>query len=197
MPPTLVLASTSRYRADLLNRLGLPFASDAPGVDETALAGEPPRALVTRLARAKAEAVAVRQPEAWVIGSDQVAVRDGEVLGKPLDAPRCEAQLLASSSRPVEFLTAVCLTRRASATRLEYVDRTLVEFRALTVAEVRRYIELERPFDCAGGFKCEGLGIALFTRIETSDPTALVGLPLIWVAGALRQVGLDALGAGP
>jgi len=191
----LILASTSRYRAGLLSRLGLPFSTEGPGVDETARPGERPAEQAVRLARAKAEAVASRHPDAWVIGSDQVAVRGGEVLGKPLDAVRCEAQLMASSGREVTFLTAVCLAHAGEGRRLEHLDTTRVQFRSLAPAEVRRYVELEQPFDCAGGFKCEGLGIALFERIESSDPTGLIGLPLIWVARALREAGMDPLGA--
>jgi septum formation protein len=195
MKSPLILASTSRYRAGLLGRLGLPFAVEPPGVDEARLPGEPPHALATRLARAKAEEVASRHAGAWVLGSDQVAVREGEVLGKPLDAARCEAQLLGSSGREIAFLTAVCLARAGNGPRFEHLDTTQVRFRTLSAAEVRRYVELERPFDSAGGFRCEGLGIALFERIESVDPTALVGLPLIWVAQALRNVGLDPLGS--
>ena len=194
MQETLILASTSRYRAGLLSRLGRPFATEAPGIDEAPLAGECPRDQVLRLARAKAAAVAAHHPRAWVLGSDQLATRDGEVLGKPGDSDRCEAQLLASSGRRVDFLTAVCLLRGLDGRRLEHVDTTIVQFRALSPGEVSRYVQREQPLDCAGGFKCEGLGIALFERIESVDPTALIGLPLIWVAQALREVGLDPLG---
>jgi septum formation protein len=194
MQESLILASTSLYRAGLLERLGLPFATRAPGVAEEPLPGEQPRDRVLRLARAKALAVGARHPQAWVLGSDQLALRDGEVLGKPLERDRCEAQLLASSGRLVSFLTSACLLRVADDRMLEHVDTTLVQFRALSAEEVRRYVDRERPLDCAGGFKCEGLGIALFDRIESVDPTALIGLPLIWVAQALREVGLDPLG---
>ena len=193
MPPSLMLASTSRYRAALLERLGMPFTTEAPGVEETARAGEAPAARALRLAEAKAAAVAARHPDGWVLGSDQLAVRDGQVLGKPLDADRCRAQLLASSGRDVSFLTAACLLHADRGVRLAHLDTTLVRFRTLDPREVDRYVELERPFDCAGGFKCEGLGIALFERIESVDPTALIGLPLIWVARALREAGLDPL----
>jgi septum formation protein len=194
MEDSLILASTSRYRAGLLERLGRPFAREAPGTDEEALAGENPRERALRLARAKASAVAARNPQAWVLGSDQLAVREGEVLGKPLDARRCQAQLLASSGRRLEFLTAACLMRASDGRSLDHLDTTLVQFRVLTPGEIQRYVEREQPLDCAGGFKCEGLGIALFERIESSDPTALIGLPLIWVAQALREAGLDPLG---
>ena len=193
MPETLILASTSRYRAGLLARLRLPFQSEAPAIEEGCLPGESPAACAARLARAKAGAVAQRHPGAWVLGSDQLAVRDGEVLGKPLDPQTCVAQLLGSSSKRVEFLTAACLLRARDGTVLEHLDVTSVWFRRLDPAEVERYVELEGPLDCAGGFKCEALGIALFERIDSSDPTALVGLPLIWVAQALRTAGLDPL----
>lgn len=191
----LVLASTSRYRAELLGRLGLPFEREAPGVDEASQPGESPRELAMRLARAKAAAVAARQPGAWCLGSDQVAVLGETLLGKPLTAERCVAQLMAVSGREVVFLTAVCLASAGHERVLEHLDETRVRFRSLAEREVRRYVELEQPLDCAGGFKCEGLGIALFERIDSSDPTALVGLPLIWVAGALRLAGMDPLQA--
>lgn len=189
----LILASTSRYRADLLGRLGLPFDREAPGVEESPRAGESPRTLAVRLARAKAEAVEARHPGAWCLGSDQIAVLADQVLGKPMTVERCVAQLMAASGREVVFLTAVCLANGRHVPLREHVDETRVRFRVLAECEVRRYVELERPLDCAGGFKCEGLGIALFERIESSDPTALIGLPLIWVATALREVGLDPL----
>ena len=194
MHPRLVLASTSRYRRELLGRLGVPFETDAPDVDESRRDAEPGRTLAARLARAKAETVAGRHPHAWVLASDQVAVRGEEILGKPGSVEACEAQLLASGGREVSFLTAACLLRGRDGRHLEHLDETRVLFRRLGVDEVRRYVALERPLDCAGGFKSEGLGIALFERIESDDPTALVGLPLIWVARALRTVGMDPLG---
>jgi len=193
MPAELILASTSRYRRELLGRLGLPFSTEAPGIDETVQSDEGPLSLVSRLAREKARAVAARHPDAWVLGSDQIALRATDILGKPGSDEACVAQLLASSGREVTFLTAACLLRAQDATRLEHVDTTRVRFRQLAADEVRRYVALEQPLDCAGGFKSEGLGIALFDSIESEDPTALVGLPLIWVAQALRQVGLDPL----
>jgi septum formation protein len=194
MTQRLILASTSRYRAALLSRLGVPFETGSPGVDEQGRGDESPRDRAVRLARAKAHAVAGRHPDAWVLGSDQLAVRGTEVLGKPGNAACCEEQLLSSSGQPVVFLTAACLLRASDGRCLEHVDTTLVQFRTLTRAEVRRYVEIERPLDCAGGFKCEGLGIALFESIDSRDPTALIGLPMIWVADALRRVGLDPLG---
>lgn len=185
--PALVLASTSRYRRELLERLGLPFACERPEVDETPEAGEPPARLVERLARAKAEAVAGRHPRACVIGSDQVADLDGTPLGKPGDAGAAVAQLLAMSGREVAFRTAVAVV--APGIARVATDVTVVRFRRLHRDEVARYVDRERPLDCAGSFKSEGLGIALFDAIETRDPTALVGLPLIATAGLLREAG--------
>lgn len=187
MPP-LVLASTSRYRRELLERLRLPFETARPEVDETPLAGETPRALALRLAVAKASAVAAATPGAWVIGSDQVADFDGQPLGKPGEREAAILQLLAMSGRSVAFRTAVAVAgggRVASA-----LDTTIVRFRTLGRDEVERYVDLEEPFDCAGSFKSEGLGITLFEAIETSDPTALVGLPLLATARLLREAGL-------
>ncbi len=195
MSPRLVLASTSRYRAELLGRLALRFETEAPDVDESLRESEAPRERALRLARAKAAAVGARHPAAWVIGSDQVADLDGRVLDKPGDAARYRAQLAAESGRCVEFHTAVVLLRAAPAHVALHVDRTVVRFRELAASEIARYVELDKPFDCAGGFRSEGLGAALFASMETSDPAALVGLPLIWLAGALRRAGLDPLGA--
>ncbi|MBP6626030.1 MAG: septum formation inhibitor Maf [Arenimonas sp.] len=184
---TLVLASTSRYRHDLLARLGLPFSVDRPDVDEIPQPGESPAALARRLAEAKARAVAIRHPGAWVIGSDQVADRDGEPLGKPGTMDAALQQLLASSGRTVRFHTAACLVNGDR--KLAFEDVTDVAFRALERDEILRYLQAEQPLDCAGSFKCEGLGIALFESIQTRDPTALVGLPLIALAQALRAAG--------
>lgn len=186
--PPLVLGSTSRYRRELLERLGLPFDTERPEVEETPRAGEAPAALVERLAREKALAVAARRPGTWVIGSDQLAEFDGRSLGKPGDRTRAIAQLAAMSGRDVVFLTAVCLARGDIAHAL-HVDRTVVRFRALRDEEIARYVDAERPFDCAGSFKSEGRGIALFEAIETRDPTALIGLPLIATARMLREAG--------
>jgi len=197
MAPTLILASTSPYRADLLGRLGLAFEAVAPGVDEAPLGGESPPARALRLAKAKAEVVAKRFPGSWVIGSDQVADLGGRILDKPGDAARCREQLTAQSGSVVEFHTAAVLLRLESRSVFEHVDRTAVRFRTLSAGEIARYVDLDRPFDCAGGFRSEGLGAALFESMETRDPAALVGLPLIWLAGALRAAGLDALAPQP
>ena len=190
--PRLILASTSAYRRALLERLGLPFDTARPDVDETPLSDETPQALAVRLARAKAEAVLdPAQPDTWVIGSDQVAELDEEPLGKPGSTARAEAQLRAMSGREVRFLTAVCLAGPGGR-RLEALDVTTVHFRPLSNGEIARYVDRERPLDCAGRFKSEGLGITLVEAIENRDPTALVGLPLIATARLLREAGFVA-----
>jgi septum formation protein len=183
----LILASTSPYRRVLLARLGLPFECVAPGADETRLPDEPAEAMAMRLARLKAEAVAARFPTAIVIGSDQVALRGTDILGKPGSVERCREQLRASSGREVVFLTAVHVIDGSTGAVEAHVDRTAVQFRDLADAEIDRYIERDNPLDCAGGFKAEALGIALFDRIESQDPTGLTGLPLSWLCGALRR----------
>lgn len=184
----LILASTSPYRRELLSRLRLPFDTARPDVDETPLPGEAPDALALRLARAKATAAAAAHPEAWVIGSDQVAAFDGRRLGKPGSRDNAIAQLWEMSGREVAFLTAVALARGDGPPRV-HLDTTRVRFRRLDGDEIARYVDTEQPFDCAGSFKSEGLGIALFEAIDSSDPTALVGLPLIALARMLREAG--------
>jgi len=187
----LVLASTSQYRRGLLARLGLPFECVAPIVDESPRGDEAAADLAARLARLKAETVARHHAGAVVIGSDQVALRGRQILGKPGTVERCREQLLASSGRDVVFLTAAHVIDGPAGRAEAHVDRTTVLFRDLAPAEVDRYIERDHPLDCAGGFKAEALGIALFERIESSDPTALTGLPLAWLCGALRRAGFD------
>lgn len=182
-----VLASTSRYRLELLQRLGLAPDCARPEVDETPLPGEHPQALAVRLAHAKAAAVAARQPGRWVIGSDQVAELNGRPLGKPGSVEGAHAQLAAMSGQAVAFHTAVSLQRDGQV--LAACDLTRVHFRALDAATIARYVAAEQPLDCAGSFKCEGLGISLFEAIENRDPTALIGLPLIALSGLLRQAG--------
>jgi septum formation protein len=191
--PPLILGSTSRYRRELLERLRLPFTADAPRVDETPLPGEAPAALATRLALAKAHEVAARHPGALVIGSDQVADVDGEAIGKPGTHERAVAQLRRMSGRSVVFQTAVAVVRPD--TGFEQVERVpvTVRFRALDDDEIEHYLRLEQPYDCAGSAKCETLGIALLSAIESDDPTALVGLPLIRTSALLRAAGLDPL----
>jgi septum formation protein len=186
----LILASTSAYRRELLARLRVPFDAVAPGCDEQRRPDEPAQALALRLAQLKAEAVAARHPSCVVIGSDQVAVRGTEILGKPGTAERCMAQLQQSSGHEVVFLTAVHVVDGRNARTEAHVDRTRVLFRSLGADEIARYISADAPLDCAGGFKAESLGITLFDCIESSDPTALTGLPLIWVSAALRRAGI-------
>jgi septum formation protein len=186
----LILASTSVYRRELLARLRLPFDVERPETDETPLADESPRALALRLAEAKAQAVAAKEPGAWVLGSDQVAELDGLPLGKPGGFEAAAAQLASMSGREVVFHTGLCLARIGEIPHVE-CDRTVVRFRTLDAGEIARYLQAEQPFDCAGSFKSEGLGIALFDAIESADPTALIGLPLISTARLLRSAGFQ------
>jgi septum formation protein len=197
-PPRLILASSSAYRRELLGRLRLPFEAIAPHIDETPLPGEAPEATALRLARAKAQAIALQHPGALVIGSDQVATLDGEQIGKPGDHARALAQLQTMRGREVVFHTALCLwdsriVDPEAASQLENV-RVFVRFRDLPDAELDAYLRIEQPYDCAGSAKNEGLGIALLERIESNDPTALTGLPLIALTGMLRHAGLRFFG---
>ncbi len=189
MPP-IILASTSPYRRALLERLGLGFEVLAPEVDEAPRQQELPVDRALRLALAKATAVAARRPEALVIGSDQVAAAEGKVLDKPLTPARCRAQLAELSGQSARFHTACALLAPVAGVRLTHLDTTTVRFRVLNEAEIERYVARDQPYDCAGGFKVESLGIALFETIESLDPTALIGLPLIWLAAALRSAGV-------
>lgn len=193
MPRRLILASTSPYRRELLARLRLPFEIAAPGIDENPLAGEAPAALAQRLALHKAQAVAARQVQAVVIGSDQVAELDGRALGKPGGHDRAVQQLRAMRTRDVRFHTAVAVLCRAAAFEQQALVTVRVHFRNLSDDEIERYLRLEQPYDCAGSAKCETLGIALVDAIESDDPTALVGLPLIRTSAMLRAAGLDPL----
>ena len=185
----LILASTSRYRAALLQRFGVPFNTRNPVVDEAEIGGEPPRQRAIRLAAAKAEAVASQFPECVIIGGDQVPATHGTILHKPGNAANSREQLKLLSGASAEFYTACSVRCVAAGLRLAHLDVTTVRLRALGDAEIDRYVEREQPFDCAGGFKAEALGIALFERMDSEDPTAIVGLPLIWLAGALRTAG--------
>jgi septum formation protein len=187
----LVLGSTSRYRAELLRRLGLDFELRAPGTEESEQAGEAPALRAMRLATAKASDAGAGLPDALVIGSDQVAELDGVLLEKPGSAERAHEQLAACSGRAVHFHTALCVLDTRDGRLRTHLDLTQVHFRPLNAAEIARYIEREQPLDCAGSFKCEGLGISLFERIENSDPTALIGLPLIALAQLLRDAGVS------
>jgi septum formation protein len=193
MQRTVILASTSRYRRELLARLHLPFSVQAPEVDETPMAGEAPRALAERLALEKAMSVARHFPEAIVIGSDQVADLAGEPLGKPGDYARAVAQLRRMRGHTLVFQTAVAVVCQAT----NFVQRDLapvrVVFRELSDTAIETYLRAEQPYDCAGSAKSEGLGIALLESIDSDDPTALVGLPLIRTANMLRAAGVDLL----
>ena len=186
----LILASSSPYRRQLLARLGLPFDTWSPEVDEQALAGEAPSATAVRLARLKAEAAIARWPHAWIIGSDQVAEHRGEAVGKPGSLDRARAQLKAMRGQVVHFHTAVCLLA-AGRPPAERLVSTEVQFRAFDDDEVERYLRAEPALDCAGSAKSEGLGIALLARLAGDDPTALVGLPLIALAAMLREAGFQ------
>ena len=187
--PRIVLASTSRYRADLLRRLLDDFEQVAPDVDEATVPDEMPAARAGRLAAAKASASPAELRDALVIGSDQVAALEGILLHKPGTMENAREQLRASSGRHVDFFTGVCVSSAREGRQWEALDHTRVFFRELEEGEIDRYLAHEQPLDCAGSFKSEGAGIALFERIETEDPTALVGLPLIALARLLRQAG--------
>lgn len=187
----LVLGSTSRYRRELLTRLGLPFTTEAPGVDETPQNGESPRDLAVRLALAKARDVARRHPQAIVIGSDQVADLAGQPLGKPGNHERAVAQLRAMRGQTVIFQTAVSVVCQATGFKQSDLAAVEVRFRALEDDEIERYLRAEQPYDCAGSAKSEGLGIALLDAILSDDPTALIGLPLIALSRMLRAAGVQ------
>ena len=192
-PRSLILGSTSRYRKELLGRLGIPFETDTPQVDETPQPGEAPVDLARRLALAKAREVAQRHPEAVVIGSDQVADLNGQPLGKPGTHERAVAQLRQMSGQTVVFQTALAVV--CVATGFEQLDLAPVRvvFRTLGDAEIEHYLRTEQPYDCAGSAKSEGLGIALLDRIDNDDPTALVGLPLIRTCRLIRAAGVPVL----
>ena len=192
----LILGSTSRYRRELLERLRLPFEVASPDVDETPRAGETPAVLAARLALAKARAVAATHPNAVVIGSDQVAELDGEPIGKPGTHERAVEQLRRMRGRSVVFHTAVAVVCEASGFAGSALAPVTVRFRDLTDAEIEHYLRTEQPYDCAGSAKCETLGIALLDAIDSDDPTALVGLPLIRTCALLRAAGIDPLMTG-
>lgn len=186
----LILASTSPYRKQLLQRLAIPFRCEPPETDETPLPGESPTALASRLASAKAASVAARFPQALVLGSDQVASIDGTCIGKPENHENAALQLRASSGHRVSFYTGLSLMSEATGLKLETMETVTVTFRTLSETEIQSYLQQERPYDCAGSFKCEGLGISLFERITGDDPTSLEGLPLIATSRLLREAGL-------
>jgi septum formation protein len=192
-PRPLVLGSTSPYRRELLGRLGLRFAVAAPDIDETALPAETPAQTAVRLAEAKARAVAARFPKALVIGSDQIADCAGQPIGKPGNRDAAVAQLRALSGKTVVFHTGLALVDAASGRCHAALVDVASTFRSLQSADIDAYLDREAPFDCAGSVKAEGLGIALFERIESDDPTALIGLPLIALSRLLREEGVDVL----
>jgi septum formation protein len=193
---TLILGSTSRYRRELLSRIGVPFETAAPQVDETPLPGETPVQIARRLALAKARAVARRFPQAVVIGSDQVADLAGEPLGKPGTHERATEQLRRMRGRTVVFQTALAVVCEATGFTAEDLAPVEVRFRDLSDSEIEHYLRAEQPYDCAGSAKSEGLGIALLEAIHSDDPTALVGLPLIRTCRMIRAAGIELLG-GP
>ncbi len=188
--PNLVLGSTSPFRKELLGRLGLPFVTASPAVDETPQTEEPPQELVQRLALAKAAAVAADHPDALIIGSDQVACCDGRVLGKPGTRETAILQLEQASGRCVTFFTGLCLLNSATGRSQVVCEPFRVYFRTLERDRIERYLDREQPYQCAGSFKSEGLGISLFERLEGDDPNALIGLPLIRLVTMLQEEGV-------
>ena len=186
----LILASSSRYRRRQLERFLDEFEVIEPGVDESAEAAADPAALAAVLARRKAEAVAGTHRDAVIIGADQVAELEGQVVGKPGDHARAVEQLMAASGKTMEFLTAVCVLDPHRRKRYEHLDRTTVRFRRFDRRQAEVYVEHDKPYDCAGSFRMEGAGFVLFRSVTTEDPTALIGLPMIWLAATLRELGL-------
>jgi septum formation protein len=185
----IVLASSSPYRRGLLDRFLDEFEAVAPGVDETNADGLDPAALATHLARSKAEAVSANARDALVIGADQLAVLDEKVLGKPGTPQKAVEQLLAASGKAVRFLTAVCILDPVSRSRYEHTDTSTVRFRQFDRRLAEAYVRHDRPLDCAGSFRLEGAGFVLFESVSAEDPTALIGLPMIWVADRLLTLG--------
>jgi MAF protein len=190
---TLVLGSTSPFRKSILEKLNLTFECAKPNVDETALDNEAPQALVERLAIEKAKAVAKEFPNALIIGSDQVAVCHGEILGKPHNFENGVKQLSMFSNETVTFYTGLCVYDSESRLVTSLVEPFVVHFNALSRSEIESYLKAEQPYNCAGSFKSEGLGICLFKKLEGDDPNTLIGLPLIRLVGLLKQHGLDTL----
>ena len=189
----ILLASSSTYRRELLGKLRLPFTWASPDIDETPLHLESPQQLVERLALLKAKKLAQTHPNTLIISSDQVAVLDNTIIGKPHEHERAVEQLRQSSGRSVTFKTSLCLLNTSTNTHQMRTESVEVHFRPLTDAQINHYLTLEQPFDCAGSFKCEGLGIALFEKISTNDPNTLIGLPLIKLTEMLKEEGIDPL----
>ena len=190
----IVLASSSPYRHALLTRLNLPFQSISPEIDETPLNNESPTELVSRLAYEKAFAIAKNFDNTLVIGSDQVATINNRILTKPGNMENAITQLLACSGNNVTFYTSLCVVDTQNSNHHQIVDTYTVGFRELSIQQIKRYLEIEQPFDCAGSFKAEGMGITLFTHLSGRDPNSLIGLPLIQLTDILLQLGLDPLG---
>ena len=190
---TLVLSSTSVFRQAILEKLNLPFQTAKPNIDETALANETPQILVERLAIEKAKAVAHRFPNALIIGSDQVAVCEGEILGKPHNFDNGVKQLNKFSNKKVTFYTGLCVLDSENDKVTSVVEPFIVHFNALSPSEIESYLKAEQPYNCAGSFKSEALGICLFKKLEGDDPNTLIGLPLIKLVSLLKQHGLDVL----
>jgi len=187
--PTIVLASASPYRRDLLDRFLDEFETVSPDIDESNNEGLSPRKLARRLARTKAETVAMQARDSLVIGADQLAVLDGQALGKPGTHQKAVEQLLAAAGKTVTFRTAVCILDPVGRTRYEHVDKTTVRFRQFDRRLAESYLRHDEPYDCAGSFKIEGAGFVLFESVSTDDPTALMGLPMIWVSDVLLELG--------
>jgi len=185
---TIVLASSSAYRQQLLDRVLSNYETVSPGVDESVDIADPEE-LASHLARSKAEAVASAYQNALIIGADQLAVHDGGVLGKPGSHQKAVEQLLQVSGKSVTFLTAVCILDPLGRRRYEHTDRTVVRFRSFDRRLADAYLKHDRPYDCAGSFKIESAGFVLFEAVTTDDPTALIGLPMIWVADRLLELG--------
>jgi len=193
MMKKLILASSSPYRRALLDKLGLPYECISPDINESARDGESPETLARRLALEKAQAIAQHHGDALIIGSDQVAVLDGALIGKPLNHDRARDQLLRASGRCVRFVTGLCLLDSDSQqSQVEAIDFR-VHFRRLSADQVERYLKREQPYQCAGSFKAEGLGIALFERLEGDDPNSLIGLPLIRLIRMLENAGVQVI----
>ncbi len=187
--PDILLASSSPYRRGLLDRFLAEFEAVSPDVDERNIAGLEPQELARHLARAKAEAVSASSRNALIIGADQLAALDGQVLGKPGSHQKAVEQLLAASGKSVTFLTAVCMLDPVTRKRYEHTDETIVHFREFDRRLAEAYLRLDEPYDCAGSFKLEGAGFLLFESVKTDDPTALIGLPMIWISDRLLELG--------
>jgi len=187
--PAIFLASSSPYRRGLLDRFLAEFEAVSPDVPEDNNQGLGPSALAAHLARSKAEAVSAQARDALIIGADQLAVLDGDVLGKPGSHQKAVEQLLTASGKSASFMTAVCMLDQVTHTRYEHIDTTTVHFREFDRRLAEAYLRLDEPYDCAGSFKLEGAGFLLFESVQTDDPTALIGLPMIWIADRLLQLG--------